>query len=261
MINLQKRRDYEASLNNILHKASLEEWVERVVITLLNDILDDLGKWPELSAEDTPKFSRTKLQTIYGLSAPSVPDGTITYQQADLKTATLQPRALIEVKNLATNQKEYVFIGKGAGKVIEKLKDELKNESDIKNIIKEILYNGSEGKCAELKNKWKVKVLPINKTYGASPIEIMNPSETLVATLYQLDTYLLECYLYSEIKGVIWTNGLCWKIWRKDDSGNIDSGLADPPIILDPSRHGNVQIDPIKFRDLTNELISFLSTL
>lgn len=103
MINLQKRRDYEASLNNILHKASLEAGVERVVITLLNDILDDLGKWPERSAEDTPKLTRTKLQTRYGLSAPSVPDGMITYQQADPKTATLQPRALIEVKDLVTN--------------------------------------------------------------------------------------------------------------------------------------------------------------
>lgn len=43
-------------MDNILHKAPLEAGVERVVITLLNDILNDLCKWPELSAEDTPNF-------------------------------------------------------------------------------------------------------------------------------------------------------------------------------------------------------------
>ena len=45
------------------------------------------------------------------------------------------------------------------------------------------------------------------------------------------------------------------------NSGNIDSGLADPPIMLDPSQSGNVQIDPIKFRGLIDKLISFFSTL
>ena len=105
MVNLQKPQDYEASLNNILHKAPVEAGVERVVITLLNDILSDLGKWPGLSAEDTPTIYRGRLFQKFGCEYSISPDGmilgsSVTYQQAGPKTATLQPRVLIETKTL-----------------------------------------------------------------------------------------------------------------------------------------------------------------
>ena len=276
MINLQEPQDYEDSLNNILNKAPLEAGVERVVITLLNDILSYLRKWPELSAEDTSKLKRKDVNDkYYGFTEMltlSTPDGMILGDsQAQSGKGHIHPYVLIEVKDLATYQNNDEFIGSEADTVIQELKKKLKNESDIKDSIKEILsvaFNLPEGGSKVLKkNKWEVEVLSKKDTDGAYPIEIIDPSKKItdpsrtVATLHQLDTYILDCYLDENIKGVIWTNGFCWKIWKKDDSGDIDSGLANPPITLDPSRSGNVQIDPIKFRGLIDKLISFFSTL
>ena len=106
-------------MNNILHKAPLEAGVERVVITLLNDILNDLCKWPELSAEDTPNFGSNgkkwdpTIRSYYGLEDSADPDGmildnSVTYQQADNPVAKLQlhPCVLIETKGLAEKLKD-----------------------------------------------------------------------------------------------------------------------------------------------------------
>lgn len=266
MINLQNPYAYEASWSNILRKAHLEAGVERIVITLLNDILDDLGKWPKLSAEDTPNFNRTKLQTIYGLTAPSVPDGMILDDSVNYRQAMCnpkgynpkgkpQPRALIEMKDCDKNPYYDAFTGKGAGEVIQELKEELENESDIKDIIKEILNTGCKlkiGQSEQFKDKWEVEVSSHKGTDGAYPIEITDPSRT-VATLHQLDTYLLDLYACDNIKYVIWTNILCWRIWTKDASGKIKKDW-DQEI-------GDVNIDQNEFYALIKYLNSILSTL
>ena len=317
MVNLQNFKDYEASLNNILHKTPpWEVGVERIVTTLLNDILSDLVKWPKLSAEETSPFTKSLLEDIYGLIVTTAPDGmilddSVTYQQVVTYLLALTPppaqggnkyicsHALIEVKPFDADPTKDVFAGKEALKVIQKLREKLKNDSDIKNIIEEILCKGRElgrGDCAELENikndKWKVKVRSTKNTIDkAYPIKIIDSSEATVATLHQLDTYLLECYLYDKIKGVIWTNGLCWKIWTKDALGNINNiDPANPDFKLDKDQHGYVKdvrlkqkgkyyavpvdfisgdwqkpidiaIDPNYFAKFIGKLIDFLSTL
>lgn len=268
MINLQKRRDYEASLNNILHKAPMEAGVERVVITLLNDILDDLGKWPELSAEDTPNFGGgqktdwySTIRQYYGLHSGD-PDGmilddSVTYQQAkDNPGDKLQPHALIEVKDLGINQNNVAFTGSGANTVIQ----ELENDPNTKDIIKEILNIVCKlkiGQSEQFKDKWEVEVLSHKGT--DYPIEIRDSSKT-VASLHQLDIYLLDLYACDNINYVIWTNGLCWKIWKKDASGNIDLGKPDfdTKAQLGYVKNNNVQIDPNEFNALINYLHSIL---
>ena len=268
MVDLQNPYAYEASLNNILHKVPFERetGVELVAITLLNDILSHLCKWPGLSAEDISKFTKKyvneKCYRFTEMLTLSVPDVMIL---GDL-VKDIPLYAVIEVKDLDKDPDNDVFTDTGAISLIQ----ELKNESDIKDIIKEILYEGyglGTGRSKLLTNKWEVKVLSSSGTDGAFPLEIRDDLKVLVATLHQLDTYLLECYLddreEGKDKGVIWTNGLCWKIWTKDASGNIIKNL---PIKLDQAHLGcvknnNVQIDPIRFRYLIDKLISFLSTL
>lgn len=213
MINLQNPYAYGASLNNLLHKARQEAGVERVVITLLNDILSDLVKWPDLSAEDTPNFGAPKrpwdptVRGYYGLKKSGCPDGMIldnlvTYQQAIDTGAVLQPRALIETKWL---------------------------------------------------------------------------TEELKSTI-QLTSYLNDLRTVSTLNFVILTNGLCWKIWTKDDSGKVSPVLdtkldkdlvgyvrsdknSGAPIDATGKPLKSIQIDRAKFSDLILRLKDFLSTL
>ena len=257
-----------------------------------------MGKWPKFSAEETSTstFSKSLLEDIYGLIVTSVPDGmilddSVTYQQAVTSQQAqggnkyIRSHVLIEVKHFNTNPDEYVFTGKEAPKVIKKLRKQSKNGSAIRNIIKEILQAANElrevNSPVSIQNKWKVELLPREtKTDGACPIKITDPSRT-VATLHQLDTYLLECYLYAEIKGVIWTNGLCWKIWKKNVLGRV---CSSPDIMLDGNQRGYVEyesrgndeypvpidasgnllkaidIDPVYFAKFKRKLKYFLST-
>lgn len=268
MIDLENPYTYEASLNNIQLKVPFEReiGVERVAITLLNDILSHLCKWPGLSAEDISKFDKEEVnKTYYGFRKKLVlssPDGMIL-GDARRDSGHIPLYVVIEVKDLSINPDEDVFTGNGAHAVIQKLKNK---PSIIEDIIEETGFDLCEGgRACLIKDKWEVELLTNKDTDRAFPIKIMNPSETLVATLHQLDTYLLDCYLAREVKGVIWTNGLCWKIWTKDALGNI---IRDLPIRLDQAHLGyvknkNVQIDidPIRFRYLIDKLISFLSTL
>ena len=268
MIDMENPYTYEASLNNIQLKVPFEReiGVERVAITLLNDILSHLCKWPGLSAEDISKFDKEEVnKTYYGFRKKLVlssPDGMIL-GDARRDSGHIPLYVVIEVKDLSINPDEDVFTGNGAHAVIQKLKNK---PSIIEDIIEETGFDLCEGgRACLIKDKWEVELLTNRDTDRAFPIKIMNPSETLVATLHQLDTYLLDCYLAEEVKGVIWTNGLCWKIWTKDALGNI---IRDFPIRLDQAQLGyvknkNVQIDidPIRFRYLIDKLISFLSTL
>lgn len=175
---------------------------------------------------------------------------------------------IFEAKNLFKNPVEGEFTDTGAISLIQKLK----NQSDIKDIIKEILNTASALQAGNspvpIKNKWEVEVLSSDKTDGAFPLEIRDSSKNSVATLHQLDLYLLALYACDNIKYVIWTNGLCWKIWTKDASGNIDSGLANSPIKLDKDQDGyvknakdKIEIDPDQFVKLLTKLRRLLSTL
>lgn len=174
MIDLQAHIYYEASLNNILHKAPLEAGVERVVITLLNDILDDLGDWPALSAEDTPNFGSnhkpwdSTIRSYYGLEHSGCPDGmildnSVTYQDEDegKSTGPLAPYALIETKRLAVCpvNPESEKTDKDMDQLTSYLND-LKNISTLEYVIWtnglcwEIFYGDDEGDL----RYWTVKL-------------------------------------------------------------------------------------------------------
>ena len=223
MINLQNSQDYEDSLNNILYKAPLEAGVERVVMTLLNDVLSDLDKWPKLSAEDTPNFGSNHkpwdptIRSYYGLEHSGCPDGMIlnnlvTYQDEDegRSTGPLAPYALIETKRLA--------------------------------------------------------VCPINPESEKTDKDNMD----------QLDAYLDDLENISTLKYVIWTNGLCWEIFYRDDEGGLRYWTAKldkdqlgyikydedgVPIDAKGKPLQAIQIDPIKFKALIAKLTSFFRSL
>ena len=161
---------------------------------------------------------------------------------------------IFEAKNLFKNPDEGEFTGNGAISLIQ----ELKNKPDIENIIKYF------SKCNPLpiKNRWTLKQLPKKDgTDSAYPLEIINPLGTSVATLHQLDTYLLECYLKSEIKGVTWTNGLCWKIWTKDASENINPDKPNFGIKLDKAQLGYVKNDKDKIEINLDQFVKLLTKL
>ena len=177
----------------------------------------------------------------------SVPDAL--FYKKNIKKNILH--GIFEVKNLFKNPVEGEFTGNGAMSLIQGLK----NKPNIENIIK---YFSKCNLPLPTKNGWTLKQLSKDKTDGACPLEIITPLGALVATLHQLDTYLLDCYLDRDIKYVIWTNGLCWKIWTKDASGNIN---PDNPIKLDKAQRGyvknakdKIEIDPDQFVKLLIKL-------
>ena len=138
----------------------------------------------------------------------------VTSQQAQGGNKYICPHVLIEVKDLVTNQKNVKFIGSGCDAVFQKLESD-PNVPNVKQIIKDILTKGAgpDGNSL-LQYGWNIEVKE------GSPLTITDSSKT-VATLHQLDTYLLALYACDNIKYVIWTNGLCWKIWTKDALGKI----------------------------------------
>lgn len=163
MIDLQNPYAYEASLKNILHKVLFqrEVGVQRVVITLLNDILSHLCKWPGLSAEDISKFDRTAVNDKYygfrKMLTLSAPDVMILGDsvKAQRGSERIPPCVVIEVKNLNIDPDDNdVFTGTGAISLIKTLKDDPNTKDITKNIIKKILnvaFELPEGKSKKLK--------------------------------------------------------------------------------------------------------------
>lgn len=147
MIDMENPYTYEASLNNIQLKVPFEReiGVERVAITLLNDILSHLCKWPGLSAEDISKFDKEEVnKTYYGFRKKLVlssPDGMIL-GDARRDSGHIPLYVVIEVKDLSINPDEDVFTGNGAHAVIQKLKNK---PSIIEDIIEEIGFDLCEG--------------------------------------------------------------------------------------------------------------------
>ena len=81
--------------------------------------------------------------------------------------------------------------------------------------------------------------------------------------LYELDWYLLDLY-YGNCKYVIWTNGLCWKIFANGTLKPKEFHLyktKDGYEYIPDGYTGNIQIDQNEFNDLINYLKSILSTL
>lgn len=281
MIDLQNPYAYEASLNNILHKVPLEAGVERVVITLLNDILSHLCKWPGLSTEDTSSIKQLKK---FGLEYSRSPDGMIldnsgTYQRADGKGAKLQPRALIETKMLGIDpyRKEAVFEGKGVIKLLRMSKNGKIPADEISEIFK---WCGNEFTKTKYETDKPVNPIPTkmpnvaeivphwsskesDRAYDAGTEFAFTFKDGTKVKLYQLDWYLLDLY-YGNCRYVIWTNGLVWKIFAieggtlksrefnlgKNVHGHIQDGYT-----------GNIQIKQHEFNALINYLKSILSTL
>ena len=175
MMDLQNAKNYEDSLNNILHKAPLEAGVERVVITLLNDILSDSCKWPGLSAEDTPKLQIWQLEKYFGLKYSASPDGMIlnnsgTWQQAKVGKAKLHPRALIETKILGIDpyRKGAVFEGKGRIDLLH-----MCEESEIDEISKFCAEHGNPHDPSKKNNMTYPDDMPdVNMPIGVSKIRV-----------------------------------------------------------------------------------------
>ena len=278
MIDLQNPYAYEASLNNIL-KAPLEAGVERVVITLLNDILSHLYKWPGLSAENTSSIKHlAKFKLEYsGRPDGMILDNSVTYQQADGKGAKLQPRALIETKMLGIDpyRKEAVFEGEGAIELSRMIKGGKISADDttalfewcskfkkkaFKTDVPVVRIPNNMPNVAKIVPHWSSN--PHDRAYDAGTEFAFTFKDGVEVKLYQLDWYLLDLY-YGNCKYVIWTNGWCWKIWTKDASGNIylDLNISLDKALLGYVKNNNVQIDPTRFRYLIDKLIFFLSTL
>lgn len=229
------RKRYERRLNDTLRMAPHEDNVQDAC-----DSVCQYALWKEFP--ETPSVSVVDVRTFrvplgrFGLLYSGRPDELILesdfdyYQARNILRNSFSSvplrgvRGIIETKYLIVNPDSKNpdskamarwFTGEGSGSLISLVNSGYLSREDLIQIGKRLSPKVPRGTEIFYSRDISITVTsnPLDK-FNSMEISYRNGKKQDV-DLYQLDGYLLDSYLLPGLDCVLWTNGLCWKIFYK----------------------------------------------
>ncbi len=226
---------YERRLNDTLRMAPHEDNVQDAC-----DFVCQYALWKEFP--ETPSVSMVDVRTFrvplgrFGLLYSGRPDELILesdfdyYQARNILRNSFPSvplrgvRGIIETKYLIVNPDSKNpdskamagwFTGEGSGSLISLVNSGYLSREDLIQIGKRLSPKVPRGTEIFYSRDISITVTsnPLDK-FNSMEISYRNGKKQDV-DLYQLDGYLLDSYLLPGLDCVLWTNGLCWKIFYK----------------------------------------------
>lgn len=242
------RKRYERRLNDTLRMAPHEDNVQDAC-----DSVCQYALWKEFP--ETPSVSVVDVRTFwvplgrFGLLYSGRPDELILesdfdyYQARNILRNSFPSvplrgvRGIIETKYLIVNPDSKNpdskamagwFTGGGSGSLISLVNSGYLSREDLIQIGKRLSPKVPRGTKIFYSRDISITVTsnPLDK-FNSMGISHRNGKKQDI-DLYQLDGYLLDSYLLPGLDCVLWTNGLCWKIFYK--------GQLWEDIVLDPGK-------------------------
>ena len=229
------RKRYERRLNDTLRMAPHEDNVQDAC-----DSVCQYALWKEFP--ETPSVSVVDVRTFrvplgrFGLLYSGRPDELILesdfdyYQARNILRNSFPSvplrgvRGIIETKYLIVNPDSKNpdskamagwFTGEGSGSLISLVNSGYLSREDLIQIEKRL--SPKVPRSTEIFYSRDISI-----TVTSNPLDKFNSMEISCRNgkkqdvdLYQLDGYLLDSYLLPGLDCVLWTNGLCWKIFYK----------------------------------------------